>query len=49
MCFHFPVMPRIYFAIKDQRARQILDILADTPADPRGAPSGAPSCATTTS
>ncbi|WP_396134755.1 maltose alpha-D-glucosyltransferase [Cellulomonas sp. ATA003] len=37
MCFHFPVMPRIYYAIKDQRARQILDILADTPAIPRGA------------
>jgi maltose alpha-D-glucosyltransferase/alpha-amylase len=37
MCFHFPVMPRIYYAIKDQRARQILDILADTPAIPGGA------------
>jgi maltose alpha-D-glucosyltransferase/alpha-amylase len=37
MCFHFPVMPRIYYAIKDQRSRQILDILADTPAIPRGA------------
>ena len=37
MCFHFPVMPRIYYAIKDQRARQILDILADTPAIPAGA------------
>jgi maltose alpha-D-glucosyltransferase / alpha-amylase len=37
MCFHFPVMPRIYYAIKDQRARQILDILADTPPIPRGA------------
>jgi maltose alpha-D-glucosyltransferase/alpha-amylase len=36
MCFHFPVMPRIYFAIKDQRSRQILDILADTPAIPPG-------------
>ncbi|WP_093185921.1 maltose alpha-D-glucosyltransferase [Sanguibacter gelidistatuariae] len=37
MCFHFPVMPRIYFAIKDQRAKQIIDILADTPAIPAGA------------
>jgi len=37
MCFHFPVMPRIYYAIKDQRARQILDILADTPDIPMGA------------
>ncbi|WP_066464867.1 maltose alpha-D-glucosyltransferase [Sanguibacter suarezii] len=37
MCFHFPVMPRIYYAIKDQRAKQIIDILADTPAIPAGA------------
>ena len=35
MCFHFPVMPRIYYAIKDQRSTQILDILADTPQIPR--------------
>ncbi|WP_425956441.1 maltose alpha-D-glucosyltransferase [Xylanimonas sp. McL0601] len=34
MCFHFPVMPRIYYALRDQRARQILDIMADTPAIP---------------
>ena len=32
MCFHFPVMPRIYYAIKDGRAQQIIDILNDTPA-----------------
>ncbi|WP_370634449.1 maltose alpha-D-glucosyltransferase [Actinotalea sp. Marseille-Q4924] len=31
MCFHFPVMPRIYYSIKDQRATSIVDILADTP------------------
>ena len=37
MCFHFPVMPRIFYAIKDQRATQILDILADTPRIPAGA------------
>ena len=36
MCFHFPVMPRIFYAIKDQRATQIIDILADTPRIPRG-------------
>ncbi len=36
MCFHFPVMPRIFYAIKDQRATQIVDILADTPAIPAG-------------
>jgi maltose alpha-D-glucosyltransferase/alpha-amylase len=34
MCFHFPVMPRIYYAIRDQRATQIIDILADTPPIP---------------
>jgi len=32
LCFHFPVMPRIFFALKDQKARAIVDILADTPA-----------------
>jgi len=36
MCFHFPVMPRIFYAIKDQRATQIVDILADTPQIPAG-------------
>ena len=34
MCFHFPVMPRIFYSIKDQRANQIVDILADTPRIP---------------
>jgi maltose alpha-D-glucosyltransferase/alpha-amylase len=37
MCFHFPVMPRIFYAVRDQRATPIIDILADTPAIPRGA------------
>ncbi|HWS59088.1 MAG TPA: maltose alpha-D-glucosyltransferase [Actinotalea sp.] len=37
MCFHFPVMPRIYYAIKDQRSTQVVDILADTPDIPAGA------------
>jgi maltose alpha-D-glucosyltransferase/alpha-amylase len=31
MCFHFPVMPRIFHALRDQRSTQILDILRDTP------------------
>ena len=35
MCFHFPVMPRIFYAMKDQRATHIIDILADTPQIPR--------------
>jgi len=36
MCFHFPVMPRIFYAIKDQRQAQLVDILADTPEVPAG-------------
>jgi maltose alpha-D-glucosyltransferase/alpha-amylase len=34
MCFHFPVMPRVFYAIRDQKATQLVDILADTPAIP---------------
>lgn len=37
MCFHFPVMPRIYYALREQKATAIRDILADTPDIPRGA------------
>src|SRR5690625_5817250 len=37
MCFHFPVMPRIYYAPRDQRGTAIRDILADTPEIPAGA------------
>lgn len=37
MCFHFPVMPRIFYSIRDQRANQIVEILADTPSIPKGA------------
>ncbi|ACQ79595.1 trehalose synthase [Beutenbergia cavernae DSM 12333] len=37
MCFHFPVMPRIFYALRDQRATSIVDILADTPDVPDGA------------
>lgn len=36
MCFHFPVMPRIYYSLRDQRATSIVDILADTPPVPAG-------------
>ncbi|GLY16081.1 maltose alpha-D-glucosyltransferase [Kineosporia rhizophila] len=31
MCFHFPVMPRIYYALRDEKAKPIVDILAETP------------------
>ncbi|TMZ47301.1 trehalose synthase, partial [Klebsiella pneumoniae] len=37
MCFHFPVMPRIFYALREQSARSIDQILADTPAIPAGA------------
>ena len=37
MCFHFPVMPRIYYALRDQRATNIREILEETPAIPAGA------------
>lgn len=36
MCFHFPVMPRIFYAMRDQRAAPVVDILADTPDIPAG-------------
>ncbi len=37
MAFHFPVMPRIYYAIREERAAPIVDILRDTPDIPHGA------------
>jgi maltose alpha-D-glucosyltransferase/alpha-amylase len=37
MCFHFPVMPRLYMALKQADKRPILDILARTPDIPAGA------------
>ncbi|WP_147917877.1 maltose alpha-D-glucosyltransferase [Ruania zhangjianzhongii] len=37
MCFHFPVMPRIFYALREQSARSIAQILADTPPIPAGA------------
>lgn len=36
MCFHFPVMPRLYMGLKQGDKRPILDILARTPAIPPG-------------
>ena len=36
MCFHFPVMPMLYYALRDQRAQPIIDVLAQTPAIPPG-------------
>ncbi|MEO7070880.1 MAG: maltose alpha-D-glucosyltransferase [Nostocoides sp.] len=37
MCFHFPVMPMLYYALRDERAAPIVDVLAATPAIPDGA------------
>ena len=37
MCFHFPVMPMLYYALREERAAPIIDVLADTPAIPKGA------------
>ena len=37
MCFHFPVMPRLYYSLREERAAPIVDVFADTPAIPRGA------------
>ena len=47
MAFHFPVMPRIFMAVRRESRYPISEIMAQTPAIP--AASGASSCATTTS
>ena len=36
VCFHFPVMPRLYMALKQQDKTPVVDILARTPAIPQG-------------
>jgi maltose alpha-D-glucosyltransferase/alpha-amylase len=36
MCFHFPVMPRLYMGLKQGNKQPILDILARTPEIPEG-------------
>ncbi|MCI7551245.1 MAG: maltose alpha-D-glucosyltransferase [Actinomycetaceae bacterium] len=36
MCFHFPVMPRIFYALRDQRSTAIREILQATPSIPEG-------------
>ena len=49
MAFHFPVMPRIFMAVRRESRYPISEIIARDPADPRATASGASSCATTTS
>jgi maltose alpha-D-glucosyltransferase/alpha-amylase len=36
ICFHFPIMPRLYMALKQADKTAIVDILARTPAIPAG-------------
>jgi maltose alpha-D-glucosyltransferase/alpha-amylase len=36
MCFHFPVMPMLYYSLREEKAAPIVDVLADTPAIPPG-------------
>jgi maltose alpha-D-glucosyltransferase/alpha-amylase len=48
MCFHFPVMPRMFMAVRREQRHPITEILARTPRS-RTAASGGSSCATTTS
>ncbi len=36
MCFHFPIMPRLYIALKRGDKKPILDVLARTPDIPAG-------------
>ncbi|MEM9950150.1 MAG: maltose alpha-D-glucosyltransferase [Chloroflexota bacterium] len=36
MCFHFPVMPRLYMALAKNDRTSIIDILNDTPEIPQG-------------
>jgi len=36
MCFHFPVMPMLYYALRSETASPIVEVLADTPPIPSG-------------
>ncbi|NHU85845.1 maltose alpha-D-glucosyltransferase [Kocuria sp. JC486] len=36
MCFHFPIMPRIFYALRDQKAAPIVETMDNTPAIPNG-------------
>src|SRR4029079_7743587 len=40
MCFHFPVMPRMFMSLRREEAKPILEILDLTPAIPEVAPWG---------
>ena len=49
MAFHFPLMPRIFMAVRRESRFPISEILGADAGDPGQAASGASSCATTTS
>jgi len=36
MCFHFPVMPRLYYALREEKAEPIIRVMAETPDIPSG-------------
>ncbi len=37
MCFHFPIMPKLFYALRDQKAAPIIQTMAETPEIPAGA------------
>lgn len=37
MAFHFPIMPRLYYALRDQKAAPIIETMANTPDIPANA------------
>lgn len=37
MCFHFPIMPRLFYALRDQKAAPIIETMESTPDIPGGA------------
>ena len=36
MCFHFPVMPRLFYALREEKAEPIISVLEQTPELPAG-------------
>ncbi|MGB3256493.1 MAG: maltose alpha-D-glucosyltransferase [Ornithinimicrobium sp.] len=36
MCFHFPVMPRLYYALREEKAEPIIRVMEETPEIPAG-------------
>ena len=49
MAFHFPLMPRMFMALRREERTPIVEILLRTPAIPRAPASGRSFCETTTS